>query len=380
LLWNGGPGPHWTLDNSWIEPGIRELTSVVIMPSFVRGMRVDVSGDWYRLHDPDERKLHTARTVEIGRQINEARECLEEACKCGKYRPEDTERLRVRLHQLETMLPMQTQFVKVPYENTLGGFALFTQGATSLVPELSGFEGLEYIDPDKGGDIIVYGKHFSVQPSADNNVVPTGYLTSNPLAVIFEFVIQAAAPANAGAAQPATAQAAGGGAPANGMAAASALLPGGYSRGIVPARDVATGAAESEKGDFRFASHGIDPSARRVTADSQELLQPFRLPDTDREGGSVIRTQTGGPASGTNQPITIPNPTTLVLPSAAPAQTAQSLVVVPRSPSVNVSVPVTNNNSSPARRLGSLFHRRNTPATPQNPTRPPLLERLRGGN
>ena len=134
LLWHGGPPPNWVLDNSKIEPGLRELTAVVIMPSFVRGMRLDVSGDWFRLHDPDERKLHTARTVEIGRQINEARDCLEEACKCGKYRPEDVERLRVRLHQLEAMLPMQTQFVKVPYENTLGGFALFTQGLTALVP------------------------------------------------------------------------------------------------------------------------------------------------------------------------------------------------------------------------------------------------------
>ena len=59
LLWRGGPGPNWVLDNSKIEPGLRELTAVVIMPSFVRGMRLDVSGDWFRLHDPDERKLHT---------------------------------------------------------------------------------------------------------------------------------------------------------------------------------------------------------------------------------------------------------------------------------------------------------------------------------
>ena len=26
------------------------------------------------------------------------------------------------------MLPLQSSFVKVPYENTLGGFALFSQG------------------------------------------------------------------------------------------------------------------------------------------------------------------------------------------------------------------------------------------------------------
>ena len=102
LLIRGGPGPNYQIDNSKIEPGMRELTAVVVMPSFVRGMRIDVSGNWFRLHDPDERKIHTARTIEQGRQINEARQALDVACKCGLYRPEDVERLRVRLHQLES--------------------------------------------------------------------------------------------------------------------------------------------------------------------------------------------------------------------------------------------------------------------------------------
>ena len=52
LLLRGGPGPNYGINNSKIEPGIRELTAVVVMPSFVRSMRLDVSGDWYRLHDP----------------------------------------------------------------------------------------------------------------------------------------------------------------------------------------------------------------------------------------------------------------------------------------------------------------------------------------
>ncbi len=166
LLLRGGPGPNYGLKNSKIEPGMRELTAVVVMPSFVRGMRLDVAGDWFRLHDPDEQKIHSARTIELGRRINEARTALDVACKCGQYRPEDTERLRIRLHQLERMLPLQTQIVKVPYENTLGGFALFTQGVTALVPELSGFEGLEYIDPNQGGDILVFGKHLSIYETA----------------------------------------------------------------------------------------------------------------------------------------------------------------------------------------------------------------------
>lgn len=158
----GGPGPNWQLSNSKIEPGMRELTAVVVMPSFVRGVRVDTWSDWFRLSDPESRKLHTARTLEIGRRINEARDSLDLACKHGNYRPEDVERLRVRLHQLETMLPIQTSFVRVPYENTLGGFALFSQGKTDLVPQLDGYDGLDYIDPEKPTDLILYGRNFSL--------------------------------------------------------------------------------------------------------------------------------------------------------------------------------------------------------------------------
>ena len=166
LLGRGGPGPNYGLRNSKIEPGMRELTAVVVMPSFVPAMRLDVSSDWFRLHDPDDQKLHTARSIELGRRINEAREALEAACQCGLYRPEDIQRLRTRLHQLEISLPLQTQFVKVPYENTLGGFALFTQGTTALVPELTGFEGVEYLDPTRTTEVIVYGKHFSIYENA----------------------------------------------------------------------------------------------------------------------------------------------------------------------------------------------------------------------
>ena len=36
LLINGGPGRNYQLDNSKLEPGMRELTAVVVMPSFVR--------------------------------------------------------------------------------------------------------------------------------------------------------------------------------------------------------------------------------------------------------------------------------------------------------------------------------------------------------
>jgi len=634
LLLRGGPGPNWTLDNMKIEPGLRELTAVVIMPSFVRGMRLDVSGDWFRLHDPDERKLHTARTIEIGRQINEARDCLEEACKCGKYRPEDVERLRVRLHQLESMLPMQTQFVKVPYENTLGGFALFTQGLTALVPELLGFEGLQYIDPQKGGDIVVYGKHFNIYetevvvggltlpregtgtaivtntannnattvvgsnlsplrtdnglvlvtstgtvvanikdmgsynvqsreimrvriptggvvqtatrgdgtqvvelyvstptgisnrlqipidpaktmlarspiissaagymladpaltvviqtkagstqpgvptvakgttvrlvpltskrpnevavkftiPIADNQTIgpfeitglkpnqKTGVVTlseaqlndkieeifglltiakkatgpgttyeTNPIEVILDlkgssvktsnklsilFQSQTGPSASTAPASTATNTALASNAfrpPSQGAASAIATSAGAQAARKnsstfqrVSASDRAVLQA-STRGGSASTSNQSDPSVRLISADNAEPDQLPELLGQADGAGTVVRTQNGAPATpgnvttlGLGNTVTIPNPSTVVIPGSTPAQTAQSLVVMPRSPAINVTVPVTN-NTAPPRRSGGLFHRRKEPATPQNPTRPPLLERLIGG-
>jgi hypothetical protein len=171
LLLRGGPGPNYQLNNSKIEPGTRELTAIVVMPSFIRGVRFDVANDWYRLVDPDELKVRAAHTIEYGRKINEARDCLESACQNGRYRTEDVQRLRARLHQLEQLLPLQTQFVKVPFENTLGGFDLFTPGASALVPQLTGFYGVDSIDMSPTSpecDLVVYGKHFSIYESHVN--------------------------------------------------------------------------------------------------------------------------------------------------------------------------------------------------------------------
>jgi hypothetical protein len=53
----------------------------------------------------------------------------------------------------------------------------------------------------------------------------------------------------------------------------------------------------------------------------------------------------------------------------------QTLVVAPRAPTVNLSVPI-NNYTKP--KHGGLFHRE--PATPQNPARRTVLQRLVNGS
>ena len=134
-------------------------------------------------------------------------------------------------------------------------------------------------------------------PDKDQKVVP-GYSTSNQLAVAFEFVIQKAAkPASAtpASAAPATSkQATANAAIGTSSAAAldaSALWPKGYSRGIVPAQDVATAKDDSQKAHFPFTSISFDPAARKTSADSDEFRSFPLLFDPDQESGSVIRTQ-----------------------------------------------------------------------------------------
>ncbi len=134
---------------------------------------MDVTGNWFPLHDPDQMKIPTPRMIEQGRQVVELREAL--ACihdhtgSIARATSSGSGRASIRSRQ---MLPMQTLEVRVPYENTLGGFQLFQQGVTSLVPALNGFEGADSISKaSQGTDLILFGKHFSVQ---ETNVVVGG--------------------------------------------------------------------------------------------------------------------------------------------------------------------------------------------------------------
>jgi hypothetical protein len=162
-LIKGGPGRDYQINNSKLEPGQRELTVVVIMPSFLQTAQLDVTGNYFLLREPDKMKIPTARMIEQGRKVIELTQTLATVHDDRAYRAGDLRRLETRVHQLEAMLPMQTRTIKVPYENTMGGFQLFQQGVTSLVPQLDGFEGLDTLDVEKDAEIFLYGKHFSVQ-------------------------------------------------------------------------------------------------------------------------------------------------------------------------------------------------------------------------
>ena len=162
-IYRNGPRRNYQIDNSKLEAGQRELTAVVIMPSFLQKVRFDVEGSWFRLHDPDEVKPHTARKLEQGRKLIEVQQAVANVCDSGRYRRDDLDRLMVKVHQLEAMLPMQTQVVEVPYGNTLGGFELFSYGSGALAPELVGFQGVDVVHEGEEFEVFLYGKNISLQ-------------------------------------------------------------------------------------------------------------------------------------------------------------------------------------------------------------------------
>jgi len=195
LVWRGGPGRNYGVKNSKLEPGQRELTVVVVMPSFLQRVKFEATGNWFPLHDPDHMKVHTARMVEQGRRMAELRDAYAWARQCGHYREGDLERLGARLDQVEAMLPMQTLTVDVPFETSSAGFQLFTPGSRSLAPELVGFRGVARV-PEKGAvQVLLEARHLNID---ETRVVVGGKpLKDEDVRIVSRDVIQITVPEGA---------------------------------------------------------------------------------------------------------------------------------------------------------------------------------------
>jgi hypothetical protein len=170
LLVRTGPHPNYQQNRSKLERGQRELTAVIVMPSFLNTIRMDVRGNYFKLTHPENLTISSGRMLEQGRVLKELMETNASAvCDAEKYRPDDIRHLHVKLQQVEKMLPMQTYQVNVPYENTLGGFDLFVPGTTALVPILIGYDAVDQVPQCVITDatcsqtaFFLYGKHFSI--------------------------------------------------------------------------------------------------------------------------------------------------------------------------------------------------------------------------
>ena len=116
-LIGGGPGPDYQMKKSKLEPGMRELTAVLLLPTFLPSMRMNVAGNWFKLNDPEHLVHHTKRLMEQGRKVQETRQAVLDLCSAQRYRGDDLRVLQAKLAQLETMLPMQSKVIQLPFDN-----------------------------------------------------------------------------------------------------------------------------------------------------------------------------------------------------------------------------------------------------------------------
>jgi hypothetical protein len=161
LLW-GGPNRKTLLHQRQLEPGIRECVAIVIMPSFVPYATLDVSSNWFSLTHPKHKLMTSTDTVKLSAQVKAIEDCSGHIGDAECYRCGDLERLIERARQLEARLPLQSTTVQIPYENTLGGFAMFNSGVTDLAPELLGWYGAPGVNLDAPTSMFLIGNHFSV--------------------------------------------------------------------------------------------------------------------------------------------------------------------------------------------------------------------------
>jgi hypothetical protein len=159
----GGPNKDQLLRERRLEPGVRDCVAIVLMPSFVPYVTCDVSSDWLNVVDPKCKEMDCKDAVRLSREVKAIQNCACKVQDADCYRDGELARLMRKADQLAARLPLQTQTVQVPYENTLGGFAMFNNGVTDLAPELYGWYGAPYIDTSKATTLFLMGNHFSVK-------------------------------------------------------------------------------------------------------------------------------------------------------------------------------------------------------------------------
>ncbi|MBA4062898.1 MAG: hypothetical protein C0501_04165 [Isosphaera sp.] len=199
----GGPNKNALLRERRLEPGPRECVAVVMMPSFVPYATVDTTTNWFGLANPKHKVLDHTQAVKLSRTVQAIKTCgpgaaADAAC----YRDGELGRLLRRAEQLEARLPTQTLITPVPILNTLGGFAMFSNGTTDLAPELYGWYGAPGVHTDKETTLFLVGDQFSplrtrVIVGNQRVPVPSDNVTAPPAAADAAAADAAAAPAPA---------------------------------------------------------------------------------------------------------------------------------------------------------------------------------------
>ena len=178
------------LSQRCLEPGMRECTAMIVMPSFVPYVTFDIRTNWFSLTNPKSTDQSMRQAVKLSRSVKSMQQsaamCAQNA---GAYRDGEVARLMRRVDQLDRELPLQTMIAQIPYENTSGGFELFNTGVTDLAPELVGYYGAEGVNPNGTTVVFLVGKGFNLH---DTSVIAGG--KSVPITIISRQVLRAEIP------------------------------------------------------------------------------------------------------------------------------------------------------------------------------------------
>ena len=151
----GGPSREQDLANRKLEPGMRECSAILLMPSFVPYVTFDSRSNWYRIDNPNNclyrkspklpvhaRVMDLQDSVVLSREITDlrclSRQCAKDAC---RYRTGEVHRLLRAVEQIDRKLPLQTAYLQIPHNENLAASEVFTQGAGALAPRLDGWYG-----------------------------------------------------------------------------------------------------------------------------------------------------------------------------------------------------------------------------------------------
>ena len=162
-----GPSADADLAARQLEPGIRECTAILVMPSFVPAVTFDVRTNWFSLAHPRCTEPSLEEAVSCSQMIASLRMsgAGTRPADCGLPTTVLRPLLR-RVEQLDRELPLQSLTSQLPYENTAGGFELFSAGTTALAPELLGWYGAPGINPDSSTSLYLIGRGFSVHDTS----------------------------------------------------------------------------------------------------------------------------------------------------------------------------------------------------------------------
>lgn len=161
----GGPTTNQLLRERRMEPGPRECTALVIMPAFISSVQLDVVSNWFGLANPKRKVFDHTQAMKLSRRVQALRTDGWAAHDSYKYRDGDHRLLLARAEQLSNRLPLQTMTTSVPTNDNLSGFELFSNGTSSLAPQLYGWYGAPGIVEGKETTLFLVGDYFSVSQS-----------------------------------------------------------------------------------------------------------------------------------------------------------------------------------------------------------------------